>query len=258
MSRKPSGDPGWEKAPLLFGISLFGLVAVLLLDFGVIYTLALDPSQSSGLMKMAYTLTVAGLLIATFQGILVYRGILDRLGKDRRLAEEMAERIGKLTVIDSQTKAFNRKKFDTVIVRELENTRRYGNLLCGILFDIDNFKEVNEHYGYGTGDRLLMNLSRFVGSRIRNTDYLFRWRGGKFLILIPHLDVDKAAIVAEKLRKAVESTEFVEDIATTISLAAAQARAEDTPELFIQRLQNALAGAKSKGRNRTEVARTGQ
>lgn len=255
MSRKESGDPGWEKAPLLFGLSLVGLFAVLLLDFGVIYTLAVDPVQAPDLMKLAYSLTVAGLLIATFQGVLVYRGILTRLGRDRRRAQEMADRIDRLTVIDSQTKAFNRKKFDSVIIRELENTRRYGNLLCGILFDIDNFKDVNEKHGYGMGDKLLLQLSRFVNARIRKTDYLFRWRGGKFLILIPHINLDKAAIVAEKLRKSVESTELAEGTATTISLAVAQAGTTDTPELFVQKLQNTLAGAKSKGRNRTEVAR---
>lgn len=255
MNDKPRNRHEQGRTALLFGATLAGLALVLLLDFGVIYSMTVEPDKAAGLMKFAYLLTVAGVLLLGFQGVLVFRGIMARMGEDRRRAEELTERIGKLTVIDAQTKAFNRRKFDAVIVRELENTRRYGSLLAGIFFDIDNFREVNEHFGYGEGDKLLFAIARYVHGRIRDTDYLFRWRGGKFLILIPHIELDKAGIVAEKLRRNIEAQPFASGIHTTVSLSVTQARTDDTPETFMQRLQSALTAAKTKGRNRTEMAR---
>jgi diguanylate cyclase (GGDEF)-like protein len=255
VSLQPRNRHGQGRLSLLFSATLVGLALVLLLDFGVIYSMTVDPAKAGELMKFAYLLTVAGLLLLGFQAVLVFRGIMARMGEDRRRAEELTERIGKLTVIDAQTKTFNRRKFDSVIIRELENTRRYGSLLAGIFFDIDNFKEVNERFGYGEGDKLLFSIARYVNGRIRDTDYLFRWRGGKFLILIPHIELDKAGIVAEKLRRDIEAQTFASGVHTTVSLSVTQAKADDSPETFIQRLQSALTAAKSKGRNRTEMAR---
>lgn len=255
MNQRQAREPGDARTAILFGASLIGLCAVLLLDFGVIYTISLSPEEAQRFMKIAFVATAAGILLAGFQGVLVLKGILPRLGEDRRRADDMERRINSLTVIDSQTRTYNRRKFDTVIIRELENTRRYGSLLCGIFFDIDNFKDVNENRGYAEGDTLLRTLARFVKTRLRETDYLFRWRGGKFLILMVHTDIDKAAVASEKFRKAVETTRFLDETPVTVSVATTQARAEDTPQEFIQRLQGALAAAKSKGRNRTEVAR---
>jgi len=150
---------------------------------------------------------------------------------------------------DELTSVFNRAKFTEIAARELDTLRRYEMPLSGILFDIDHFRAVNENAGYTTGDKILITLARYVSSKVRKTDYVFRWRGGKFLILAPHTSADKAAIVAEKFRKIIEQKLFGDQTRLTISLGVAAARADDTVDDFAHRLQAALTGAKQNGRN---------
>jgi diguanylate cyclase (GGDEF)-like protein len=169
--------------------------------------------------------------------------------------ERMRGEIDKLSVYDELTKVYNRYKFESVAERELDNVRRYDIPLSAIMFDIDDFKRINEGHGYRTGDMLLANLARYVSARLRKTDYVFRWRGGKFIILAPHTDIDKAAMVAEKLRQIVGHKLFGGKIRMTLSLGVVQGRADDTMETFLHRLQSALTGAKNQGRNRVVVGR---
>ena len=124
-----------------------------------------------------------------------------------------------------------------------------------MMFDVDGFKALNDRHGYKTGDRILYELARFITKHIRKTDYLFRWRGGKFIILAPHIDADQAGTFSEKLRQAVEAKGFGVGIRLTISLGVTQISPKDTPESFIHRIQAALTAAKSEGRNRSIVSR---
>ncbi|WP_147819746.1 GGDEF domain-containing protein [Salidesulfovibrio onnuriiensis] len=246
--KKPADNK--NRAVLLYAASLFVVGLVLFLDFGLLYNQSVTGGFSPDkLTKFAYLLMVGGLLTLGAQALLVFKGIIANMDKDREKARELGDKVAQLTVIDDLTKAFNRFKFDSVMARELENIRRYKSVLSGIMFDIDGFREINERHGYNAGDKLLYQLARYVNKRIRKTDYLFRWRGGKFIILAPHIDCAVAREVAEKLRQMVENTPFGDGISFTISLSVTQGSSRDTMEIFLQRLQNGLTSAKNKGRN---------
>lgn len=250
MSNEKPPRNNRSRSILLYTLSLFLVGVVLLLDFGLLYNQSVNPDlPPERLMKFAYLLMVGGLLTIGAQALLVFKGLIANIDKDRIKAKELSDKVAQLTVIDDLTKAFNRFKFDSVMARELENIRRYKSVLSGIMFDIDGFRDINEKHGYNAGDKLLYHLARYVNKRIRKTDYLFRWRGGKFIILVPHIDYDKATEVADKLRTMVESTPFGDSIAITISLGVTQASSRDTMETFLQRLQNAMTSAKHKGKN---------
>ncbi|MUM77265.1 diguanylate cyclase [Pseudodesulfovibrio sp. F-1] len=254
---KPSSGRLKTRYTLFYVLSVAALTALLCTNFGVIYTLALTPpDEPEMMMKLVYIVMVAGFLVLAAQALLVFTRILAALGRDGREMERLREQIDQLSVYDELTKVYNRYKFDSVAQREMDNVRRYATPLSAVMFDIDDFKGLNETHGYKTGDLLLANLARFVGARLRKTDYVFRWRGGKFIILAPHTDIDKAAIMAEKLRQIVGHKLFGGKIRMRLSLGVAQCRGDDTVETFLHRLQSALTGAKSQGRNRVVLARS--
>ena len=241
---------------VFFILSIVALAVLLCLNFGVIYTLVLTPpADKTVLMRLVYLSMVAGFFILAAQALLILNRVISVLDRDAAVADEVCVQLEQLTVIDTLTKAYNRGKFEEVAARELGNVRRYAHDLSGILFDLDGFKGINEAHGYCTGDKLLANLVHFVNGKLRKNDYLFRWRGGKFIILAPHTDIDKAAMLAEKLRQLVGHKLFGGTIRLSISLGVAQAGEEDTTDAFVQRLQAALAGAKNAGRDQVVVNR---
>lgn len=241
---------------LFYILSVVALATLLCANFGVIYTLLITPPEDTEvMMKFVYLLMVAGFFILAAQTLLVFARFISMLGREAETMETMNEQLEKLSVYDDLTKVYNRYKFEAVAARELENVRRYTTPVSGVMFDIDDFKVINEAHGYRTGDRLLTNLAHFVSSKLRNTDYVFRWRGGKFIILAPHTDIDKAAIVAEKLRQIVGHKLFGGKIRMTLSMGVVQGREDDSMETFLHRLQSALTGAKSQGKNCVVVTR---
>jgi len=255
-SDKRPTDKLKAKYSIFYALSLLVLALLFCANFGVIYTLMITPPSDPGsMMKFVYLVMVSGFFVLAAQGLLVYKRLIALLGRDTETLKEMNDHIHKLSVVDDLTKVYNRYKFESVIERELENVRRYNSNLSGIMFDIDDFKPLNESHGYRTGDKLLANMAQFVKAKLRNTDYVFRWRGGKFIILAPHTDLDKAAIVAEKLRKIVSHKLFGGSIRMTLSLGVIQGRPDDSMESFIHRIQSALTGAKTQGKNRVVVVR---
>ena len=241
---------------LFYILSLIALAVLMCANFGVIYTLMVThPEDPQSLMKLVYLLMVAGFFILAAQGLLVFTRFISMLGKETETIEDITDKLEKLTIHDDLTKVYNRFKFESVAERELENVRRYSSTLSGIMFDIDDFKVLNEAHGYRAGDKLLANLARFVDGKLRSTDYVFRWRGGKFIILAPHTDIDKAAIVAEKLRQIVGHKLFGGKIKMTLSLGVVQGGSGDSMDSFLHRMQSSLTTAKNQGKNRVVVSR---
>lgn len=253
---KPAAHRHKLRYKVLYVLSVLALAVLLCVNFGAIYTLILDPGGNHArLMQLAYLCMVVGLLVLAGQTLLVLKRIVAEIGRDAAEAGELADRLEQLTVIDTLTRAYNRGKFEEVVSRELGNVRRYGLEFSGVMLDVDGFKAINEAHGYSAGDRLLANLAHHLNTQLRSNDLLFRWRGGKFVILAPHTDVDKCAIMAEKIRQAVGHKLFGGKIRMTLSLGVTQALTDDTPETFQQRLQAGLASAKNAGRDRVAVNR---
>lgn len=222
--------------------------------FSACYGLIISEGVSSELyVELAYLVLILGLFLLTIQAVFVFKSMLSPLDAYRDMVEKLKIRLEKIEVKDELTMAFNRKEFERVMVREVENIRRYSTNLCGIMLDLDDYKDINEKYGYSTGDKVLASLALLISKYIRKTDYLFRWRGGKFIVLAPHIQIEQAELFAEKLRKAVEAKAFPGSLRMTISLGVTQISQADTPDLFVLRARGALAEAKQAGRNRLKV-----
>lgn len=252
----PAAQRPTARHKALYAASVLALAVLLCVCFGVVYTLRLTPGENHDrLMQLAYLCMVAGFLVLSAQALLVFKKILAGMGRDAARADDLAEQMQRMAVLDGLTQAYNRGKFEEVMTRELGNVRRYGLDLSGIMLDVDEFRAINQAHGYSSGDRLLANLAHYLEAQIRTNDLLFRWHGGKFVILCPHTDVDRAAIVAEKLRTLVGHKLFGGKIRMTLSLGVVQAEEEDTTMDFTQRLQSGLAASKNAGRDKVTVVR---
>jgi diguanylate cyclase (GGDEF)-like protein len=183
------------------------------------------------------------------------RWLHDRVQMDKRLQlQELARDLRFQATTDPLTGLFNRLKFNQALVTEMSRSMRYETSLSLVLFDVDNFKTVNDTHGHQTGDKVLIQLSRFVASALRNTDLLARWGGEEFVVLAAGSDGAMAYQVAEKLRDAIEHVKF-DDIGTvTCSFGVAQYVYGDTEDTLISRADDALYRAKLNGRNQVELA----
>jgi diguanylate cyclase (GGDEF)-like protein len=99
------------------------------------------------------------------------------------------------------------------------------------------------------GDQVLIESRNRLSAEFRDSDYLVRWGGEEFLILLPLTDLEEAEDLAERLRKTIEE-EFAETIPLTISLGVTQHRPSDSMNTLLSRADDALYSAKKKGRNR--------
>jgi diguanylate cyclase (GGDEF)-like protein len=122
------------------------------------------------------------------------------------------------------------------------------------MFDIDNFKQINDLYGHNKGDQILLEISTIVKHILNDSDKLFRWGVDEFIILLPGKNSKDAYKFAEKVRESIESSDFeIQNIKATVSLGVDEYKIGDSIDQFVSHVDNALLKAKSNGRNRAEL-----
>lgn len=168
--------------------------------------------------------------------------------------DALAGQLTQITTVDALTGAVNRRHGEAELDNEIRRARRYGVPLGVISFDIDNFRSVNDIYGYPCGDQALRTVAQTVQSRLRTSDTLVRMRGEEFLIIATHTTAIDSLKLAEKLRETIASTELPGCETVTISLGVAQAGPEEGASTLLERLDAALHRAKRAGRNCVELA----
>jgi diguanylate cyclase (GGDEF)-like protein len=155
---------------------------------------------------------------------------------------------------DEMTGIYNRRKMDELLLREIAFARRYGDPLGLMILDIDHFKSVNDTYGHRTGDQYLKGLSEVLQVEVRHVDYLGRWGGEEFIILLPKTSLDQAQDVAERLRKAVEALQVESGrglISRTISVGVTSAElAKFDMDEMMRQADDAMYQAKQAGGNK--------
>ncbi len=177
------------------------------------------------------------------------------LGERNELLQAQTAKLEELATTDALTGAYNRRKFNGLILAEIARVRRYEHPLSLLILDIDHFKRVNDTHGHEAGDEVLVVLAGLIRAGIRATDSLARWGGEEFVVLSPEVTVDEAMGLAERLRGAAGEYEYSFAGRVTVSLGVAQHRAGETPDELFARADEALYAAKEGGRDRVEVAR---
>jgi diguanylate cyclase (GGDEF)-like protein len=155
---------------------------------------------------------------------------------------------------DSLTGAFNREGIEEAIRIGLEEWRSQKKPLSLVLIDIDHFKKINDTYGHAIGDHVLSALSHIVKQHIRTNDLFARWGGEEFVLLCRDTKIEKATLIAEKIRELIANFAFKDNVRVTASFGVATLNANETLEQLFNNADKALYEAKHQGRNRVHVA----
>jgi len=174
----------------------------------------------------------------------------DRLEVLVKELDEKNQTLEILSVTDRLTGLANRRKLESTLQTELVRSRRYNKEFSVILLDVDHFKKINDTYGHPVGDTVLATLATLLASNARETDIVGRWGGEEFLIICPETSLELVHTLAERYRQQLECHDFGPVGQVTSSFGVAASKPEDTPELLVQRADEALYSAKESGRNR--------
>ncbi len=155
--------------------------------------------------------------------------------------------------MDALTGLANRRGFDARLSEEVARSKRYGHALSLLMIDIDDFKQVNDRFGHGTGDESLRATARAIESSVRSIDIAARYGGEEFAVILPETSADGAVVVAERIRRANESSTV--PVETTVSIGGAEVDPSDADgSRLIAAADAALYVAKRSGKNRVELA----
>ncbi len=113
---------------------------------------------------------------------------------------------------------------------------------------------MNDTYGHNVGDEVLVNLTKLIQGKIRNSDSLVRWGGEEFVILCGETPIQNAQFLAEKLRVAIENTQLITQQRITCSFGISEMIAGEDPKRLFERADKALYASKEGGRNRVTSA----
>lgn len=176
-----------------------------------------------------------------------------------RLDETFQKQMFDAAVRDGLTGAFNKNYLMNQLNTELAFAKRHQAPLSVIMFDVDHFKSVNDTHGHLAGDAILKRLSELTQSMLRSDDIFARYGGEEFTILSRGIDTTRAMVVAERLRLAIERTDFIYEgrhipITVSMGVAAVPDIMTNTPDELIGAADRALYDAKNNGRNRVCLA----
>jgi diguanylate cyclase len=153
---------------------------------------------------------------------------------------------------DALTDLPNRQAYDERLITEISRWQRYHTPLCLVVWDIDFFKNINDQFGHQIGDKVLVHVACQFSKHIRKSDFIARFGGEEFSMLLPHTNKHSAFKVAEKFRSLIEQSHLnVNDtpLSITISCGITQFIKGDTHEVAFARADQALYRAKEQGRN---------
>ena len=199
------------------------------------------------------------LVQALSSGAFVLLMLLTAFGYLLLSREQLQQELERLEMTDSLTDAPNRRGFFNLLAPWMALARRPGQPTAVVLFDLDQFKRINDGYGHPAGDVVLRAMVDTCKRQLRDSDILGRMAGVEFALLLPRTDLLDALLVSERIRRAIEATPVKTEralIKMTASFGVTTIRPEDTTVSLFQRADEALRAAKFGGRNKVVQAVT--
>ncbi|MGD2081322.1 MAG: diguanylate cyclase [Chromatiales bacterium] len=211
------------------------------------YLLVEQPEQEAlAELRGAFYLNL-GISMAITLLVLVISGYT--VNRFQRRLEQMAR-------TDKLTGLFNREFFEALFEQAVNATTRHEEPLSLVLFDIDEFKDVNDRYGHLVGDRVIRDLALVARTKLRKTDVISRWGGDEFIILLSDCNRRDAWRIGDQLRRDIRERVRVPgtERPVTISVGVATYRKHEDMERLLERADAQLYRAKQGGRDRVEPA----
>lgn len=227
----------FEQAGIIVLFALFVDLAAYV-QFSMVLQLPIQP----------YFFIIPTLLGTLFGGILTFSRHYYDQSREKAIFEKIAK-------TDQLTGVLSRYSFEMLYAMEFERYQRTHRPFSLIMFDLDDFKKVNDTYGHATGDRVLQEVCGCIQHELRSIDKFSRWGGEEFIIILPETKKSEIQIIAERIRKSVESHDFGLNRPVTISLGGIEVNNEEKWESyhFLQKLDESLYNSKEEGKNRTVI-----
>ena len=228
---------------------------------------AVKDSRDLGELKMSVSSQLAGIVRAMDE---FKRGEEERDGHLQERYDALMRHVGEMEEETERVKAHmeeerlkartdtltglpNRAAYDDHLGKEFERWVRYQQGFSVAIGDLDFFKRINDTYGHLAGDKVLRLISRVLTKNLRSSDFVARFGGEEFVILMPSTQAEEGAKAIEKLRESIGKSPFNfhgEPVTITMSFGVTQTRESDTKDALFDRADAALYKAKQEGRNR--------
>lgn len=187
------------------------------------------------------------------------KGLSERVAHMEQEAQGFREHLEEQrqkALIDPLTSLPNRAAWSERLEHEIKQWQQHGNTLSLAMLDLDHFKRINDNYGHLAGDKVLKIIATVLRKRLRGSDFIARFGGEEFVLLMPATPPAVGAKLLETLRAAIEACPFHfkgERVTITISMGLASFKPGEHSDLVIKRADQALYRAKNGGRNRVEL-----
>ncbi len=174
----------------------------------------------------------------------------DEFGELAHSYNQMIQQVQKQSITDELTQLHNRKAFRERMAELIAQYKRYNLPFTMLMLDIDHFKQINDTYGHQVGDKVLIALSEELKSHARKNDYVFRFGGEEFVILLTGTKMNDAVMMAEKIRVSMQKNiNIIDNREVTVSIGVAEFGEDDTHDTLVKRADDNLYCAKERGRN---------
>ena len=204
--------------------------------------------------------TAHALLIAEIDRVIASNSELKgELASSQAILATQREQIEALKTavrIDGLTQLANRAYFDEKLLEMIRLHQRYKEPFALMMIDVDYFKTINDSHGHQAGDRILKGVSFKIKATLRESDFLARFGGDEFALVLIKASLQPATILAGKICTNVRESRFILDgteFKVTLSIGVAEVHADDTPETLLKRADEALYLVKERGRNGVEA-----
>ncbi len=167
---------------------------------------------------------------------------------------EQSRRLRDMAITDPLTGAYNRRYLEEQARHALDAWQRFRHPAAMLLIDIDHFKRVNDRYGHAAGDQAIKSMVAVISARIRSVDTLCRFGGEEFVVLLKETGIGGARQIGEELRQLVAEARLLPEGSMTISIGVCEVKEALSLDHWFNLADSALYLAKSKGRNRVELA----
>lgn len=187
------------------------------------------------------------------------QGLAERVASMEQEAQGYREHLEvqrQKALIDPLTGLPNRAAWSERLESEVNTWHQQGNSLSLAMLDLDHFKRINDSYGHLAGDKVLKIIANVLGKRLRPTDFIARFGGEEFVLLMPDSALGDALQLGERLRAAIEACPFHfkgERVTITMSIGMAQFQPGERSDLTLKRADEALYRAKAAGRNQVQA-----
>ncbi|WP_170107700.1 sensor domain-containing diguanylate cyclase [Photobacterium lipolyticum] len=159
---------------------------------------------------------------------------------------------------DGLTNLLNRRALSELLEKQFAYHQIHSAPLCCVLIDLDNFKAINDQYGHHIGDKILKLFAATSKKNIRESDYICRWGGEEFVLILPNTDIERAAFIAERLCDAIAKLRLPTgngyvNFSASMGVSSLSDNTSNV-DLLLSKADNALYQAKHLGKNRVVIA----